>query len=113
MRHRKGTVEPIRDIKKIEEIKRRLIEEERYRDWLMIVLGLNFALRISDLLQLKIQDVYDCNMTPKFRLIIREKKTGKENVIAITPTVRGTLIKYSITTGIRYCDEYLFRSRQG
>ena len=47
-------VEPIRDRKKIAQIKNLLRGEKRYRDLLLFVVGINTALRISDLLQLQI-----------------------------------------------------------
>lgn len=45
-------VEPIRDRKKIAQIKNLLRGEKRYRDLLLFVVGINTALRISDLLPL-------------------------------------------------------------
>ena len=45
-------VEPIRDRKKIAQIKNLLRGQRRYRDLLLFVVGINTALRISDLLQL-------------------------------------------------------------
>jgi len=43
-------VEPIRDRKKIPQIKNQLRGQQRYRDLLLLVVGINTALRISDLL---------------------------------------------------------------
>jgi integrase len=60
----KSTVEPLRDWSKIQEIKSLLLNDENYRDWLLFTLGLNFALRISDLLKLKINDLYDTDSQP-------------------------------------------------
>ncbi len=45
-------VEPIRDRKKITQIKNFLIGAERQRDLLLFVVGINTAPRISDILQL-------------------------------------------------------------
>jgi integrase len=52
-----NTVEPIRDLNKIKEIEAYLKEKESPRNYLIFVLGLNFALRISDLLSIKVKDV--------------------------------------------------------
>jgi integrase len=60
----KSTVESLRDWSKIQEIKSLLLNDENYRDWLLFTLGLNFALRISDLLKLKINDLYDTDSQP-------------------------------------------------
>ncbi len=113
MRNKKTTVEPIRDWDKIQEIKSLLLNEQKYRDWLMFTLGLNFALRISDLLKLRISDVFDSDMYPKNRVILREKKTGKENILTITNGSRDSLIQYHKVTRVKYSDDYLFKSRQG
>jgi len=109
----KSTVEPLRDWSKIQEIKSLLLNEENYRDWLLFSLGLNFALRISDLLKLKISDLYDSDMYPKNRVVLREKKTGKENILTITNGSRELLVQYHKLTRIKYSDDYLFKSRQG
>jgi integrase len=113
MKNIKSTVEPIRDWEKIQEIKSLLLSEQKFRDWLMFTLGLNFALRISDLLKLRVSDVYDNDMYPKNRVILREKKTGKENILTITNGSRESLIQYSKVTQIKYSDDFLFKSRQG
>jgi integrase len=64
-------VQPIRDKAKIEEIKSTL-KRKSYRDYLLFTLGINTGLRISDLLQLKVEDVRN-----KTHIKIKEKKTGK------------------------------------
>ena len=113
MKNIKSTVEPIRDWDKIQEIKSLLLSEQKYRDWLMFTLGLNFALRISDLLKLRISDVYDTDMYPKNRVILREKKTGKENILTITNGSRESLVQYHKMKRLKYSDDFLFKSRQG
>ena len=109
----KSTVEPIRDWDKIQEIKSLLLREGNYRDWLLFSLGLNFALRISDLLKLRVSDVYDIDMFPKDRFILREKKTGRENLITINNGSKESLVRYHRLTRIQYANDFLFRSRQG
>jgi integrase len=52
-------VEPIRDRKKIAQIKNLLRGQERFRDLLLFTVGVNTALRISDLLQLQIGQFLD------------------------------------------------------
>jgi integrase len=64
-------VEPIRDKKQLDNMKRYL-KERNFRDYLLFVLGINSGLRISDLLNLKVEDVKG-----KERIRIHEKKTGK------------------------------------
>ena len=52
-----NSVEPIRDPLKIIAIKRNLRKEKNPRNYLLFTMGINLALRISDLLALKVKDV--------------------------------------------------------
>jgi integrase len=69
-------VEPIRDEKKIEAVKRNLLDGNHYRDYLLFTLGINTGLRVSDLLKLKYTDVLDDKGKFKSHITIKEKKTG-------------------------------------
>lgn len=64
-------VQPIRDIRKIEEIKA-ILKEHGTRDLLLFTMGINTALRVSDLLKLKVS-----NVKGKTHLEVKEQKTGK------------------------------------
>lgn len=68
-------VQPIRDLKQIETIKK-LLKQQNLRDYCLFVLGINSGLRISDLLKLSISDVIENNKV-KDRIRLREKKTNK------------------------------------
>lgn len=64
------------------------------RNYLMIVLGLNTALRISDILNLKWGDVYDVpNRQVKSHLCIKEHKTGKAKKIFINSSISKAIKK--------------------
>ena len=76
-------VEPIREKKMIIAIKNLLKKEEKFRDYCLFVCGINFGLRISDLLQIQVRDVRNSLSEIKDTFEIREQKTGKLNVIAI------------------------------
>ena len=52
-------VEPIRDVRKIAQIKNTLRGANKIRDLLLFELGINSALRISDLLKVQVQDLFD------------------------------------------------------
>lgn len=87
-------VEPIRDIKKVAQIKNMLRGENKIRDLLLFELGINSALRISDLLGIQIKDLFDDWWNIKDFFDIKEEKTNKSNRITITPKVQETLKLY-------------------
>ncbi len=87
------TVEPIRDKKKIDLIKR-LLKAQNPRDYVLFVLGINSGLRISDLLKLKVSDVIDENGKVKYRINIRERKTGKSKDFPLGKTSRKAIEEY-------------------
>ena len=49
--------EPIRDRAHVDEIKRQLRDAGRLRDYVIFACGMNWALRVSDLLRLRVGDV--------------------------------------------------------
>lgn len=87
-------VEPIRNKKRLDNMKRYL-KEKNIRDWLLFVLGINSGLRISDLLALKVADVKD-----KERITVREKKTGKAKDFPLADTCKKAIIEYLKITGL-------------
>ena len=87
-------VDPIRDRKKIAQIKNLLRGQRRYRDLLLFVVGINSALRISDLLRLKIGQLFDENGEIKNRFWIKEQKRGKRHEVAINQSIKETLVEY-------------------
>ena len=82
-------VEPIRDRKKIAQIKNQLRGQWRYRDLMLFVVGINTALRISDLLELRIVHFLDDQQRIRRRFWIKEQKRGKrQEVVFIEPRDR-------------------------
>ena len=94
--HRNFTnfVEPIRDRKKIAQIKNQLRGQCRYRDLLLFVVGINTALRISDLLELQIQHFLDDHQRIKQRFWIKERKRGKRQEVVVNVSIRDVLEEY-------------------
>ena len=79
-----STTIPIKDKEVLEEFKNYYLKKENYRNYLLIVIGLNTALRISDILSLKWSDVYNFSANRfKSHLELDEQKTGKHSVIAL------------------------------
>ena len=89
-----NTVEPIRNERVITQIKNRLKGEEKWRDLALFVCGLNFALRVSDLLRLRVSDVRDIDGGIKESFSLRERKTNKEKTVAINDGAKGSLEVY-------------------
>ena len=87
-------VEPIRDRKKIAQIKNLLRGQRSYRNLLLFVVGINTALRISDLLQLKVNHFLDEKGRIKSRFWIKEQKRGKRHEITINQSIREALTEY-------------------
>lgn len=90
-----GTTQPIRkkeDLQKFMEYYE--TEHPSARNYALIILGLHTALRISDILTLQWNDVYDFKEKAyRKHLCIQEKKTGKSSIIALNEHVRLALTK--------------------
>ena len=87
-------VEPIRDKKKIAQIKNQLRGERRFRDLLLFVVGINTALRVSDLLKLKIGDFVDQDGQVKSRFWLKEEKRGKRQEVVVNDSIGEALDEY-------------------
>ena len=87
-------VEPIRDRKKIAQIKNQLRGQHRNRDLLLFTMGINSALRISDLLQLRIGHFLDDQRRCKRRFSIHEQKRNKRHEVVINKSIREALEAY-------------------
>lgn len=87
-------VEPIRDRKKIAQIKNQLRGQRRYRDFLLFVAGINTALRISDLLELQVGHFLDDQQHIKPRFWIKEQKRGKRQEVVVNASIREALEEY-------------------
>lgn len=107
-------VEPIRDVRKIAQIKNLLRWEGNIRDLLLFELGINSALRVSDLLLIRVSDVFAIDGTPADFFDVKEEKTSKSNRITITPKVKETLKLYAETYPevITNRDYYIFFAKK-
>ncbi len=87
-------VEPIRDRKKIAQIKNLLRGEHHYRDLLLFVVGINTALRVSDLLKLRVGDFVESDGQLRARFWIREEKRGKRQEVVINDSMKEAFDEY-------------------
>lgn len=108
--------DPIRDMKDIFRISEYLINQKRYRDNMLFIVGINFGLRVSDLLVLRFADLIDPDCTFKDSFAILEKKTSntrkiKQNrYISINTAVVEAVTLYLENTPDVKLSDYLFRS---
>lgn len=91
-----GTTQPIRNEKELKKFTNYyLLEHPSARNYALIVLSLNTALRISDVLALKWDDIYNFDSRKVVKhLRIIEKKTGKRSVIVLNNHASGALRLY-------------------
>ena len=82
--------QPIRDIAELKKIKRYYREvKPNKRNSLLVVCGLNTALRISDILKLRWKDVYNENLLSfKSHIDVKEQKTGKKTTVFINKNLK-------------------------
>ena len=89
-----STTQPIRDMQKLQDFKSYYQNiRPHIRNYTIIIVGLNTALRISDILNLTYDDVFQGNRVLE-HITVKEHKTGKENRILLNKEVRSTLAKY-------------------
>lgn len=108
-----STTQPIRNLKQVEKLKNYYyMEKPNPRNYALICLGMNSALRISDLLELKWQDVY--NFSEKHfvtHIVTTEQKTGKETRIALNESAIQSLRTYKESITHLQPEDYLFPGR--
>lgn len=108
-----NVVEPIRSQRKILAIKQNLKEAGNPRNYLLFVAGVNLALRISDLLSLKVKDILDKQGNIKEFIFLKEKKTKRQVKIKLNNTVKEALNYYLSEARVTDPEQYLFKSQRG
>ena len=87
-----AATEPIRNKHHIRALAEYYLRKGQLRNQILIILGLYTALRISDLLRLTWNDVYDFKSSRvRDRVEIVEKKTGKLKIIALNRKAANAL----------------------
>lgn len=110
-----NTTQPIRDSEKLQLLKNYYLSvEPNIRNHTLIIIGLNTALRINDILHITWGEIYnfDKNVV-KNHLIIKERKTGKQNIIALNQDVKENLIQLLDSQKPVTEETFLFQSRKG
>ncbi len=109
-----STSEPLRTTQDIEKIKNYFLKQNKLRDYTLFTLGINTALRIGDLLNLKWKDVYDID-TELFsdHIILTEQKTQKRTVIKLNDSAIMALERLKNHLEEIIPEYYIFKSRNG
>ena len=114
------SAEPIKDIMDITNVSEYLIRNGRYRDNMLFIVGINFGLRVSDLLRLRFNMILDSQLNFKTTFPILEKKTSntrrtkKNRYITINDAAVDAIVLYlrhmSQTGRTVRMNDYLFKS---
>ena len=86
--------DPIRDIADVHELQNYFREKGQLRNYLLVTLGISFALRAGDLLSIRLMDVYGANWEVKKEFYLYEDKTNKRNRIHINSVSKQALEEY-------------------
>lgn len=105
------TVEPIRNKIKIKQMYNYL-NAKNPKYGLLFKFGLNTGLRISDILPVKVNNIYNHKWEFKYHFILKEKKTGKEKKIKINKELCTVIDSYIKCQNLSL-DSYLFPSQKG
>lgn len=110
------TSEPIKDINDIYAISNWFTAQGRFRDNMLFIVGINFGLRVSDLLTLRFSHLIDDSFRFKTTFPILEKKTKntrkvrKNRYITINNAVVDAVTLYLENTPGTRLSDYMFRS---
>lgn len=108
-----NTAEPIRDKAKLKAMTEYYKSKGQIRNYALIIMGVHTALRISDLLRLRWEDVHDTELG-KMRSVIavNEGKTGKSKIIALHKTAIRALELLFAAAGKPDGIRFIFENRR-
>ena len=98
-------VEPIKDIESINKIKM-LLRQESKRNYMLFVLGINTGIRIHDLLNLRVKDIWDGSKAKDFLNIV-----GSETAIYLNDNVKEALNSYLLDSDLG-SNDFVFSTRK-
>jgi len=97
-----ATTQPIRSKHQIRTLAAFYLRKGQIRNYVLVTIGLHTALRISDLLQLCWDDVYDFdNNLIRDTIIITEQKTKKPKTIALNKAIVRALSLHAATAAAK------------
>lgn len=110
------SADPIKSLEDIDRISKYLTSNNRWRDNMMFIVGINFGLRFSDLRVLRFSNLINDNFTFKDTFAVFEKKTRntrkrkKNRYISINNAVIEAVTLYLEHTPNVCLSDYLFKS---
>lgn len=111
------TSDPIKNVDDIHRMSDWFIQNGKYRDNMLFIVGINLGLRVSDLLTLRFSDLLDDHYRFKVTFPILEKKTSKTRKVAknryitINDAVMDAVTLYLEHTECVTLSDYMFRSQ--
>ena len=110
----KQTVLPIKDSNVLHEVQDTLLHNFRAgrRNYTIFQVGKATLLRVSDVLRLKINDIFDEQGNVKPNAYIHDKKTGKPNNLYLKPVAQDLTVYYEWLKEHDLIKEWLFPSTQ-
>lgn len=108
----KQLVLPIKDSNILHEVEDTLLNNFRYgrRNYTIFQLGKATLLRVSDVLTFRRNEIYESDGTIKKNAYIRDKKTGKPNVLYLKPVNQDLIDYFDWLTKNNIQSEWLFPS---
>lgn len=92
---------------------KKILLAQSERNYLLFTIGINAPYRISDLVRIQFKHVMDEKNNVRSHLSLKEKKTGKENKVALAKKVRKAISDYAANHYTGDPEMFLFRSRKG
>ena len=105
---------PIKDTVVLHEVQETLLHNFRYgrRNYTIFQVGKATLLRVSDVLALRRNEIFNDDGTIKERAYIRDKKTGKQNILYLKPVENDLITYYYWLKDQEITSEWLFPSTQ-
>jgi integrase len=104
--------DPIRDRRHIRAIKDHLKARDKRVELLLFTIAINSGLRVEDLLQLKIGDIWDLDGKPTAEFSIRAQKTGALAVTQINQAIQTAMNFAKPALPINDLDQPLFATHR-
>ncbi|MDR1246819.1 MAG: tyrosine-type recombinase/integrase [Clostridiales Family XIII bacterium] len=108
-----ATTQPIRNKQQLRAMAEYYLKLGQFRNYVLIVIGIHTALRVSDILCLRWGDVYDfATDRAHVRATVIEHKTGKQKSLALHKKIVAALSLYASHHPPEKPEDFVFVSRR-